>query len=635
MPIRYMAAFILMVSAGALLAQGYSGFPETRMREGRPDNENVFVPDEMYTQNRVVLRTTEIMTSGRGMQISGTILTDFDADTVPGGDTKTPRGQLSDINVTIELFYYDLVMQRDLTTNRAKTPKIDPKDEGRPVAGQTVTVKPKQSLAGFGMANFQLPVMNKPLAPGLYRLIARVRFKSQSNDLQQAFKYMSDWYGARADVDPETLLPIFEPVTGNSKLHDEVYRTLMDTVGQVKGESLIWIGEIWKNGVLELVPPESGTDRKPANYAIWSHHAVIAEQVAAYEVQLDTVDETVDAALAQKMKVDGATPELIERWKREAEQEKARIRRDYPALIEKSGGRLIKEEMTLLSTSKTSIMTVMDQVLNFHEYLIYRYWVLTDGLLHYKYHSVNVPGYNAWEAVTKQDERLSTTLRLAALEKQKEAPGGLKARWDERTERFKFNPPEVTQAAFEFLKTREETAEWDADKFVEKKNGKVALKLDAAKKPNWIAYREDFIVDFHKESEKLLETVTTTGVYSTQVWPAVLSAARDARDDTIRLTFAWEHLIRTDEQLMAHTSEEVMEEWKRTPTLEGIDLAPYYTKGTAQPGTVKIRFDANCDTVRRTIGLVDFSVAYRRAIEAETDKKNLPGKRPPSAPTSE
>lgn len=634
MPIRFsMAAFLIVLTSGALLAQDYTGFPETRMRQTRPDNPNVFMPEEIYPENRVVIRTTDLMTVGRGMQISGDILTDFDADMVPSTDQNTPRGQLQNVNITVELFYYDLVLERDLSTGKAKAPKIDPKDEGRPVPGQSVTVQPKQSFAGFGLASFTLPAMTKPLAPGVYRLVARVRFKSQTTELQTAFKWMSDWYGSRSTYDEETFETIWEPVTGNAKLHEEVYRDLMNRVGQVKTENMIWIGEILQNGTLNMVGPDQGTDRKPANFAIWSHHASIIDQVLEYENQLDNVDAVVDAELELKLKTDGATDEMREKWRREAEEDKIRIRRDNKDLIDKFGGRLNKEELQMLTTAKSARMAVMDQVLAFHEYMIYKYWVLVDGLLTYSgWHTVNAPAYNVWEAVTQNDINRSTDARVAALQAARDAAGGLAGRWDTRRTQWRFFPPEVTQMAFNYLRKKEETDSWDAKKFCEKKGDGVELNIE-----NWEKFREDFIVEFHAESEKMLTTVITTNVYSTQLWPDVLASAREARDDVIRSTYAWEHLTRTSEQ-MGDTTEFVQEAWKNSPiqSLEGIDLKPFYSKGTAPPGTLKLRFESSCSKIKNTIGLIDFQVAYRRALEAENvDRRNLPGKRPPSAPTQE
>ena len=635
MPIRIsLATLLIVLSAGALVAQEYTGFPETRMRQTRPDNQNVFMPEDSYTENRVVIRTTEIMPVGRGMQIRGDILTDFNADSVPATDDTTPRGQLSDINITVELFYYDLVLERDLTTNQAKTPKVDAKDEGRPVDGQSVTVKPSQSFAGFGLANFSLPVMSKPLAPGLYRLVARVRFKSQSNDLQKAFKWMSDWYGERSTYDEETFETIFEPVMGSATLHEEVYRDLMDRVGQVKTQNDIWIGEIWKDGVLDIIPADRGTDRKPANLAVWSHHALIVDQVFDYEDQLDNVDEVIDAELEKKLKVDGATEEMREKWRKDAEDDKARIRRDNKDLIDKYGGRLSKEELTMLSNVKTARTAVMNQILAFHEYLIYKYWIMVDGLFTYGgFRTINVPGYNAWEAVQKNDINLSTTRREDTFRATVEAAGGQDELWDNRREQWKFFAPEATQHAFKYFKNYEQSRDWDAKQFTKKNGNEVELDIE-----KWEKFREDFIVEFYPESERMLADVTTTTVYSTQIWPDVLASAKEARDDVIRSTYSWEHLIRmTEERAATETSEEIQEWWKSSPVqrLEGIELAPYYKKGTAQPGTLKTRFEANCNSVKSTIGLTTFTVAYRRAIEAEVDRNDLPGKRPPSAPNNE
>lgn len=635
MPFRFsVASLILVLSAGALIAQDYTGFPENRMRQTRPDNQNVFMPEEVYLENRVVIRTTDILTVGRGMQIRGDILTDFDADSVPPSDTSLPRGQLHNINITVELFYYDKVVERDLTTGKAKLPKIDPKDEGRIVDGQSVTVQPKQSYAGFGLANFELPALSRPLAPGIYKLVARVRLKSQSGDNQRAFKWMSDWYGQRSSYDEETFETIFEPVMGNPTIHEEVYQELLNRYAFVKTENLIWVGEILKNDNLDIVLPGAGTNRKSANIAIWSHHAMIAEQLFDYEYQLDNVDEVIDKDLELKLKVDGATEEMKEKWKKEAEEEKARIRRDNKDLIEKYGGRLSKEELSMLTSTKAARMAVMDQILAFHEYMTYQYWVLVDGLLSYAgWHTVNVPAYNAYEAVQKQDMESGAAARVAALNAAREADGGLQARWDLRREQWKFLPPEATTLAFKYLRTKEELPDWDAKKFVEKRGNKIELNIE-----EWEKFREDFIVEFYNESEKMLERVTTSRVYANLVWPEAYSAAVDARDDVIRSTFAWEHLIRTDKNLMAETTEAVQEGWKNSPVqnLEGIELSQYYSKGTAAPGTLKMRFETSCNQLKSIVGLKSFTVVYRRALEAENvDRRNLPGKRPPSAPTQE
>ena len=66
-----------------------------------------------------------------------------------------------------------------------------------------------------------------------------------------------------------------------------------------------------------------------------------------------------------------------------------------------------------------------------------------------------------------------------------------------------------------------------------------------------------------------------------------------------------------------------------------MDLSKYYKRGTTAPGTLKTRFDGNQTQIKSEVKVGDFIATYRRAIDQEVEAKNLPGARPPSAPTQE
>src|SRR5687767_14153810 len=103
------AALTLSLFACVLQAQAdYAGFPEGRVRLGKPDS---IPPDELYAQNRVIIKRTDLALVGSGMQLSGEVITDFDADRVPPDKADLPKGQLMGIKVDVELYYWDTVFE--------------------------------------------------------------------------------------------------------------------------------------------------------------------------------------------------------------------------------------------------------------------------------------------------------------------------------------------------------------------------------------------------------------------------------------------------------------------------------------------------------------------------------------------
>lgn len=630
MHIRFaLVALSTLLLSGAMLAQAdYDGYPQERVRLIRGDNH---FPDELYTLNRVIFRNTEVRRTSRGMQISGSVITDFDADRVPAG-TETPTGQLTGVKVNIELYSYDMVLERDpRNNNKLVDPKIDPKTEGNLVAGQMMTVTADETFGRYGMARFTLPELEKPLAPGLYRLVARVRLKSQTAGIREAFKWCSDMYGQRAVLDEDTMENTFHDVMADTSLHNEVYSDLMDNIGELKDVSLLWIGSILKDGQLELIAPSDSTERKPANYLIWHYHLVVIGQLVDYEYQLDNVDKIVDAELESKLKLD-ASDEVKARWKKEAGEDKVRIRIQNAELIAQNGGRTSSAERKLYSSSLVVKTAVMEQVARFQEYLTQRYWCLTDGWLQYAgWHTINAPGYSIWEAVTDKDHDnlKGRVARMKKLEDARNADGGLNALWEKRKEDWKYYPAETKKLVFDYLRKKEESPDWDADKFTEKDGNLIVM--DAGK---WAEYRTDFIVDFTEVTDKILAQVTTTELYAVQVWPKALATAIAAREDVLALTYSWEYYIRVD--ILKEEKDKVNEAWKREDqSMPTMDLAKYFKRGSTAPGTLKARFDSNLLQIKSAVKLGDFVATYRRAIDLGVKEKDLPGTRPPGAPGNE
>jgi hypothetical protein len=634
MAIRFTtAALMLALLSGALVAQDeYTGYPETRVRQIRPESQP---PDELYDQNRVIIRKTNLTLTGQGMQISGEVVTDFDADGVPPGED-LPKGQLTGLKVNVELYYYDTVLERD-ASGAVKEPKLDAKNSGQLVEGQLTTVTVDDYFGNYGLARFTLPVLEKPLAPGVYRLVAHVRFKTQENKLQTAIKWCSDLYGARAEADPDTMEITWHKVMNDPALHDEIYRFLVDTKGELNDVSLLWIGEISKNGTLELVPADKGTARKPANYMIWDYHMVVVHQVLDFEDQLDNVDERVDAELEAKLRVTArkdATEEEIkklddlkEKWKKDAVEDKKRIKRDNGDLITKYGGRTTKQETQRHTSCVAAQKEILDQIALLHEYLTLKYWIMTDGHLPYSgFHRINHPAWQAWDAIEKKDNKASAVARIEKLKAVQAEPGGLAAKWDARKTQWQYVPPTMTAAAFDYLRTKEEKTDFDPEKFTEKDGDIFTLKID-----KWVEYRTDFVVKFIEETDNMLAEVDTKSIYAVQVWPQALAQARSARDDVITLSYSWEYYIRVEQ--LKHDKDDVKESWRSQAfQMPDLKLDNYFSRATNAPGTIKNRFDGSINLIKSAAAIGTFKSVYAQAIARQVDPKALPGARPPSAP---
>jgi hypothetical protein len=632
------AALGVLLFAGTLAAQNYAGHPEHRIRFVKPDNAP---PNELYTENRVIVTNSSLNLVGSGMQVTGQVVTDFEADSVPAG-VDAPTGQLREVQVSIELYYHDNVIIRDRDGKPVET-RIETRDLGRLVPGQSMVVTTNREFGRFSIADFALPAMNKPLAPGLYRLAAVVRFRSQSERVQRAIKYCSDWYGVRVEqtTDPDTQEVFSEmiPIMSNADIHEEVYKTLLDRPGNVNSTTLMWVGEVLKDGNAKMISPQEGTARAPANYVVWSYHIEMVGQLLKYEHELDNADAVVDAELEMKLKAEprrNATPEdiakleaLKDEWRKQAEAEKVRIKRDNRILIDTYGGRTTRDEARMHTAAVAAKAAVVEQVSRYHEYLQLRYWVLTDGLLQYSgWNQFNVPGYNAWAAFEFDDIAKSTRDREERLARLEAQPGGLDGVLERRRENWKFQPPEVRTPGLAYLSDYDQSSKWDSNKFVKKPASGLEFDVSA-----WSTYRADTLVKFIEATDKAFNQVTTTSVYAVQTWPQALTMARAARDDVIVAAYAWEFYILTDKQKLER--EKVIEMWNKEPDLGELKIADYLAKATVAPGTIKSRFDSGINMIKSEVKVTDFSFTYSQAIQRGVEARALPGARPPSAPTKD
>jgi hypothetical protein len=577
------------------------GYPDERVRLRRPE---AIPPDELYSQNRLILRQIGVTTGRQGMQISGEVLTDFFSDRGPVG---LPQGPLLGLKVNVELYHWDCVVARDAATHAPRDVHIDPQRLGSLVEGQSVQVATHILRGEFVVASFALPALSKPLPPGIYRLVASLRFKVQDVNLRDAIRWCSDLYGARSEWDDAAPEVRFRSVLADRSLHEEVYDFLINTVGTLQDEARIDVGQVVDSRTIGLVSPDLATAHRPANIVIYDYHYAIAEQVRGLEYQLDNVEQEVqkhlDAKLKTQLRKDAPEEderehrERKEKWKKEAEEDKKRIRRDNRALISRLGGRLTGAEHQMLERAKAARASVLAQIAEFQDRLALQYWILCDGVLQYAgWNSLYQPGYVACEAI--QRGRLPAAppeLRLQGAE--------LAAKWARRHEQWKYTPRELTAIAFEYLRTKEETDIWAPANFTIASDK--GLTLDIGK---WRQMRADWLAEFTAATAGQWAPVVTTRLYAVQVWPQALEQINAMRDEALLLAWAWEFYIRTEPQ--GEPAATVIADWVDAPEHLKERLA---TEATVPPGKVKTRFDTAGAELRRTF-MRDFISRWSKAV---------------------
>ncbi len=673
MKLGLMALSALLFSA-TLPAQdlNYAGYPVERVRTLRDESH---VPDRYYPENRLILRNVRMVNAGAGMKITGDVFSDFEADRVPPSEESIQRGQ-QPVMVDVQLVQFTTLLKR--TAGIVNDPQIALTQNvvRTPVPNQNVSFAVKGTMGFLGHQPFELPTMDKPLAPGIYGLIATAKFESQPAAVRNAIKWCSDWFGhifngtvadqtvkthdrdgdkkltreeapdkvraafARYDTDGDGKVTredleredeaerqaIYQAVMSDPDLHQQTYRDLLGLVQQAESVCMMYVGQTLQNGAVTLTPP----GQRNANYMLWTPHHVSAQEAADWKLQLDTVDELVERQLNERLNADTGSPprgvseeewkaqweERYARWKADAEAEKIRIRKNNTDLLRRRGGPPTPAESAMLTAAQAARPAVLEQIARFEEGLAYQYWVLTSGHIEYGYHTLNVPGYNAWEAVNSDDLTKDKRERIAKY-------GEVDRReWEQKLrDDWKRVPKDITDIAAQYLKRRMFSADFDAEKFCEKGSGTEIL-LDIGK---WAAFRAEFRQKFLEETNKVLEKVTTTNRYANQVWPLVLAQATTARDSVITVGYAWEYYIRRNG--MEHDAQSIRDGWQAEAAREtNLRLETYYQRAQGSPGTVDTAIKGYVEYVKRNTGVPALATAYSAAIQAGAATRDLPGR---------
>jgi len=618
-------ALLVALFAGPLLAQAVRpGFPGSRVRMVRPVNH---APEPYYHQNRVVLRHLEIVPAAGGMQISGDVFTDFDCDQAPAA-LKAPPGQVMGLKIDVQLYNVSVVIKRD--RNGIVLPKLDVRAPGRPVEGQSAQARTDQVREGFGNATFKLPALERPLAPGVYQLVVSLVFQAQDSMQREQIKWCSDFWGEEDEgEDPITNQRVTHKIIGDKERHERYFKQLLEVERKVETAAVLYIADTLTKAGPVLRGPYQGNDRNPANYVVWDDLIRVISDVEDLENQYPSIDKELADFEANQDLIDRRLADLRQRNPRATQADVIKMAREEAKatkkrvddLITQNGGKANKEESRARAAAIAARTAVLEQIMAFQQYLIQRYWVLVDGYLPYAgWHTVNKPGYNAFQACNTKDNRKDTDDRIAKLDAIRAAPGGEQAAKQKRDDAWKYFPAETRKVAFNYLDTAAEKADYDSKNFTKKMGQEVILDV-----PKWITYRTKWMEKFLKDTNPIFDEIDTSILYANQVWPEVLAEARAAREDAICNSLAWEFHTRTS--CMKETAKTVADEWTAEAQANpALGMQNYMDKSKVAPGSVKTRFDAHLTFIKDTLFMPEFISAYRNAIDANAAV--LPGTKP-------
>ncbi|MCF6227480.1 MAG: hypothetical protein L3J82_02290 [Planctomycetes bacterium] len=595
----------LLIGAGGLLqAQDTVNYPSKRVSLERDLSIAGFQAQAKYTGNRIIFRNVNVDSDGLDFGISGEIYTDFEIDEPPsGGDFQT--GQMMGIKIKVELFEYPEPLKRK--SGIVQLPKLAPTYFGNPVAGQSITVIVEDEDE-YGLASFELPRLDKPLPPGVYRLIATISFNVQENKIKDGLKWCSSWYGKEVEIitydDPVTQEKVnettVEEVFGNEVLHDKHHKEILNNLRQIRDETVLYVGQLIENGNVKIRTQTKG--EKLVNLVKWGKYIDVCDWVSVLQKQIDEnpayIKKQLEADLDKK---------AIKRIKAQNKGSMARANGD----VKMYGGELSKAELKMFENANTGRTVVLEQTMQFEEVMTEKFWIFSDGTLLYDgYNTINHQGYVAYNACSNDDINNRKNARKAQMDKIRDGEGGLKGFKDRRAEAWKYYLPEIRKIAFKYLDKKLEKSDWDGKALCVKDGKDILLNEE-----HWDDMRNTWIADFLPTTDKMLEELDTSVNYAIRKWVLVWEDARDARNDCISLAFAWE--LHNLKLLQQSSVEEIVANWEELNEDADYDLSVYYKNAQTTPGIVVTRIKERLATIRSNTNQADYRSAYRRALDAK------------------
>ncbi len=550
-------------------------FPATRLRRRSVEGEFL---DPIYTENRVTFRRVRAVPVGAGMQIFGDIFTDFEDDT-PRTGVLRPMGQLR-VQVTIELcclhYAYD-------ANGPEWEPAITTRSARAPVHGQSCTVIVRTFEDGFGSQRFELPLMEKPLAPGIYELSAAVHFRSQKQQDQEALKWCSDWYGEHFAGSDGNDKPVFEPVMETPDLHNAYYQQLLDEVGKVRSTAVLYVGDLLDTG-------------DEPNLLAWTPWLQTCDALHRYADEIDRVNEAIIEEARGRLEAQDAPDRIRERWVQDTDAERRRILDVNNRLLKRLGGRIGEAHAQALRKAESVKGAILREVHRFHSSLAMDYWTFIDGGIPYGMHTINAPAFNVWEAVSSGQFALARANGVSPEKRQ------------QRLEAWSVVPASIRDIAFDYLRVKEETNEFDAENFCRREVNTIIYDAET-----WRRYRYSFLENWLSPDSGVLSSLDTTKKYHNQVWPEAFVRAAAIRDEAAKLGYAWEHYTRTVG--MKEEDSAVRADWRNEARENrSLKLGRFHTGDDVSPGAVHALVQHRLKPLRDLLRVDKLREAFKRSV---------------------
>jgi hypothetical protein len=226
------------------------------------------------------------------------------------------------------------------------------------------------------------------------------------------------------------------------------------------------------------------------------------------------------------------------------------------------------------------------------------YWTFIDGGIPYGMHTINAPAFNAWEAVNGGEFSGAQTKGISP-EKRKE-----------RLVAWSVVPASIRDIAFEYLRVKEETDEFDAENFCRRQDDAIAYNAES-----WRRYRRSFLETWLGADYGVVSSLNTTRRYENQVWPEAFARATTICTEAAKLGYAWEHYTRTVGMKEADSA--VRADWhaemREHPSL---NLGSFHTAEGVSPGAVQALVKHRVKALRKLVRIDKLQDAFKRSASS-------------------
>ncbi len=546
-------------------------------------------PEAYLLEGRAVLRDFQVQAEGAGMRISGRIWSDF--ETVDAKGTIARRvGQV--LGLSIEVSLHEINSEHD-----DRLGALVPSQRATCEVNQTE----RTNEVELGVAIFSLPLLSKPLPPGLYRLACKLEFAKQSRECKEALMWVRNLYGITPNYD-QSGHPTGEvrDIYG-SRDHKDFWKEI--TENEVcRSQGTLFLGDSLINGVPTFT--SSNVLCRDASFDLYVN-------LAALEIQRAHLD---DQHVLDKQDA-GRDPKA---WKRVQESYEKSVRQ-LDMLVARAGGWMNEQERFSYALTLAAAKYMLLSIAEFEDDLTLKYWVALDTF-HYNFHTVNKLGYVSSVAIDKGDntrDRMEREKKLQALTD----PLARRARDARRDEAFQYIPEPTKMAAYEYYRLAEETPYFDSESVTRRLGNEVQLAPE-----KWREFRIAFLMSFRKKSAASMAALDLSERYAIQKWAEVYKQLVEVRDNIIVHAYCYEHYLRMihvekeigkggDKNLRAEADKQIVNEWEAEAGDLIEQMKPLFTMAKGPPSAVYARWESASKQARRLLDMPDFAYRYMLSIQ--------------------